>query len=37
MTDAASERLLSGRAWDDFCDMLRNAGHMIDAFGDACY
>lgn len=34
MTDAASERLLSGQAWDDWCDMLRKAGHMIDAFGD---
>ena len=32
MTDAAGERLESGRAWDDFCDSLRRTGHMIDQF-----
>jgi hypothetical protein len=33
MTDAA-DRLASGRAWDDFCETVRLAGHMIDRFGD---
>lgn len=31
---AAAERLLSGRAWDDFCETLRRTGHMIDHMGD---
>lgn len=31
---ASARRLLSGRAWDDFCDMLRVSGHMIERFGD---
>lgn len=30
----ARERLVSGRAWDDFCETVRNAGHMIEEFGD---
>src|SRR5262245_14056704 len=34
MSDAAKQRLLSGRAWDDFCETLRLAGHGIERFGD---
>lgn len=34
MNDKAAERLLSGKAWDDFCDNLRRTGHMIEQFGD---
>jgi hypothetical protein len=34
VTDAAKERLLSGRAWDDFCETLRLAGRAIERFGD---
>lgn len=34
MTDAAKQRLLSGRAWDDFCETLRLAGHAIESWGD---
>jgi len=33
-TDAAAERLLTGAAWDDFCETLKVAGRMIDRFGD---
>lgn len=30
----ATERLLSGRAWDDFCDSLRDVGHSIERWDD---
>jgi hypothetical protein len=33
-TDAAADQLLSGRAWDDFCETLRETGKLIDQFGD---
>jgi hypothetical protein len=33
MNDAA-KRLDSGRAWDDFCEQVRRAGHLIERFGD---
>jgi hypothetical protein len=31
---AAAERLLSGRAWDDYCETLRVSGRVIEQFGD---
>ena len=34
MSDKAAERLLEGRAWDDFCEQIRRAGHMVNRFGD---
>ena len=34
MTDSAAQKLLSGRAWDDFCETLRRTGHMVEQFGD---
>lgn len=34
MKDAEARRLLSGEAWDDFCENLRRTGHMIDQLGD---
>ena len=30
----ASQRLLSGKAWDDFCETVRLTGHEIDRWGD---
>jgi Protein of unknown function (DUF1214) len=30
----AAKRLTTGRAWDDFCDTVRQAGHLIERFGD---
>jgi hypothetical protein len=32
--DAASQKLLDGRAWDDFCEQLKLTGRMIDQFGE---
>lgn len=32
--DKATERLNSGQAWDDFCEVIRQAGHMVDRFGE---
>ena len=34
MSDKAAQRLLSGRAWDDFCETVQRTGHIIDQFGD---
>lgn len=31
---AARERLVSGRAWDDYCETLKVAGRNIERFGD---
>ena len=32
--NVAAQRLLSGKAWDDFCETVRLTGHEIDRWGD---
>jgi hypothetical protein len=32
--ERSADRLLSGRAWDDLCEVLKQAGGVIDQFGD---
>ena len=32
--EPSAQRLLSGRAWEDYCDVLRVAGRAIERFGD---
>lgn len=32
--ELSAQRALSGRAWEDYCDVLRVAGRAIERFGD---
>lgn len=32
-SEVAAKRLLTGQAWDDFCETLRRTGHEIDKWG----
>ncbi len=34
MREEAARRLTSGEAWEDFCEQLKVAGRIVDAFGD---
>ena len=35
MNDTSAKRLLNGKAWDDFCEQVRQAGHVVGKFADA--
>ena len=32
--EESAQRLLSGRAWEDYCEVLKVAGRAIERFGD---
>jgi hypothetical protein len=34
MSDAASQRLLNGETWEDFCETLKVAGRVVEQLGD---
>ena len=34
MSEAARKRLMSGEAWEDFCETMKVAGRMVETFGD---